>query len=152
MRPGDQVPDVTATLDDGREVRFSDLLADGPVVVFFYPRAFTPGCTAQSCHFRDLAAEFAEVGAQRVGVSRDDVETQRRFRDEHGFDFPLVADTDGSVSRVFGAKRVGPVWNKRMTVVVGQDATVLDVISSEMDMEVHADRALATLRGVEASR
>lgn len=150
MRAGDKVPDFTATLDDGREVRFSELLAGGPVVVFFYPKAFTAGCTAQACHFRDLGAEFAELGASRLGVSRDDVETQRRFREEHGYDYPLAADPDGTISGIFGAKRIGPLWSKRMTVVVGRDATVLRVISSETDMEVHADQALEALRQVDA--
>lgn len=153
MQPGQKVPDVTATLEDGRQVRFSELLASGPLVVFFYPKAFTGGCTAQSCHFRDLAAEFAELGASRIGVSRDDVETQARFRAEHGLDFPLIADEDGQVSRILGAKRPGPLWSKRRTVVVDRDGTVLEVISSESDMEVHADRALDVLRArVDAER
>lgn len=152
MQEGDKVPDFTAALDDGREVRFSELLARGPVVVFFYPKAFTGGCTAQACHFRDLSAEFAELGASRLGVSRDDVETQRRFREEHGYDYPLAADTDGSISKIFGAKRIGPLWSKRMTVVVDQDATVLRVIASETDMQVHADEALEALRAASAHR
>ncbi|MBW3657999.1 MAG: peroxiredoxin [Actinobacteria bacterium] len=152
MQQGDKVPDFTATLDDGREVRFSELLADGPVAVFFYPKAFTGGCTAQACHFRDLGAEFAELGASRLGVSRDDVETQHRFREEHGYDYPLAADPDGTISRIFGAKRIGPMWSKRMTVVVDRDATVLRVISSETDMQIHADEALETLRKVDAPR
>lgn len=146
MHEGDQVPDLTVTLDDGRRVPFSALHGDGPLVVFFYPKAFTGGCTAESCHFRDLAAEFAAVGAGRVGVSRDDVETQARFRAEHDLDYPLIADTDGRVARVFGAKRPGPLWSRRRTVVIGEDGTVLRVISSEMDMEVHADEALRVLR------
>ena len=150
MRAGEKVPDFTAPLDDGREVRFSELLAEGPVVVFFYPKAFTAGCTAQACHFRDLAAEFTELGASRLGVSRDDVGTQRRFREEHGYDYPLAADPDGTISDIFGAKRIGPLWSKRMTVVVDRDATVLRVISSETDMEVHADEALEALRAAAA--
>lgn len=146
MQVGDRVPDFTATLDDGRSVRFSELLEDGPAVVFFYPKAFTPGCTAESCHFRDLATEFADLDAQRIGVSRDKAATQGRFRAEHGLDFPLVADTDGAVSRAFGAKRLGPLPSKRQTFVVDRDRTVLGVISSELNMDVHADQALELLR------
>lgn len=147
MRPGDILEDFTATLDDGRAARFSQLLQDGPAVVFFYPKAFTPGCTAESCHFRDLAAEFAEVGAQRIGVSRDDVATQKKFRIEYGLDFPLIADADGTVSKLFGAKRPGNLWSKRQTFVIDTDRTVLEIISSELNMDVHADRALEVLRG-----
>jgi thioredoxin-dependent peroxiredoxin len=148
---GQQVPDVTATTHDGRTVRLSELAGDGPVVVFFYPKAFTGGCTAEACHFRDLGAEFVEVGATRVGVSRDDVATQARFAAEHDVDYPLLADPDGTVAKVFGAKRPGPLMSKRQTFVVDRDLTLLGRISSELNMERHADEALALLRQRAAS-
>jgi thioredoxin-dependent peroxiredoxin len=143
---GEQVPDFTAALDDGRRVAFSELLEDGPAVVFFYPKAFTSGCTAESCHFRDLSAEFADLGAQRIGVSRDSVSTQGRFRAEYRLDFPLIADPDGTVARAFGAKRLGPLPSKRQTYVVDRDRTLLGVVSSELNMDIHADQALEMLR------
>lgn len=146
MQVGDRVPDFTAVLDDGRNVSFSQLLEDGPAVVFFYPKAFTTGCTAESCHFRDLATEFADLGAQRIGVSRDNTATQGRFRATYNLDFPLVADSDGAVARAFGAKRLGPLPSKRQTFVVDRDRTLLGVISSELNMDVHADQALELLR------
>jgi thioredoxin-dependent peroxiredoxin len=145
MQVGEQVPDFTAAMEDGSTRTLSAILQDGPVVLFFYPKAFTGGCTAQSCHFRDLAAEFAEIGAQRIGVSRDDVDTQASFRSEHGLDFPLIADTDGAIARIFGTKRLGPLWSKRHTFVIDTDRTVIEVIRSETDMDVHADQALAAL-------
>ena len=146
MRPGDLVPDFTATTDQGDTVTLADLLEKGPVVLFFYPKAFTGGCTAEACHFRDLAAEFAEVGAQRVGVSRDDVATQARFRQEHEFDYPLLADPEGAIAKVFGAKRMGPLPSKRSTFVIDTDRRLLAEITSELDMERHADEAFALLR------
>ncbi len=146
MDVGDEVPDFTATLDDGTTTTLSTLLKDGPVVLFFYPKAFTGGCTAEACHFRDLASEFAEVGAQRLGISRDDVATQAAFREKHGFDYPLIADESGEIAKVFGAKRMGPLWSKRQTFVIGPDQTCLATISSETNMEQHADEALAILR------
>lgn len=148
MREGDKVEDFTATLDDGRTIGFFDLLQDGPVVVFFYPKAFTPGCTAEACHFRDLAAEFAAAGAQRIGVSRDDASTQAAFREQHRLDFPLIADRDGAVARRFGAKRPSILWSKRQTFVIDTDGTVVKAISSERDMQVHADEALRALAGL----
>jgi peroxiredoxin Q/BCP len=146
MQPGDQVPPLKVRIQDGTVVPFDSLHEDGPLVLFFYPKAFTRGCTAESCHFRDLAAEFAALGAGIVGVSRDDAATQARFADEHDLGYPLVADTDGDVSRAFGTKRVGPLMSKRHTFVIDRDGTVLDVIKSESDMEQHADEALALLR------
>lgn len=149
---GDPIPDLTATTDEGRTVTLSELAAGRPLVVFFYPKAFTGGCTAEACHFRDLGAEFAELGASRVGVSRDDVATQARFATEHGFDYPLLADPDGRIAKAFGAKRPGPLASKRQTFVLDRDLTVVATISSEFDMEAHADRALAALRDLGAER
>jgi peroxiredoxin Q/BCP len=123
------------------------LLDDGPIVLFFYPAAMTTGCTKESCHFRDLAAEFAELGAQRVGISTDDVAKQKEFSDKHGFDYPLLSDVDGTVARTFGVKRrIGPLPVKRTTFVIGTDRRVIDVISSELNMDKHADQALSVLR------
>lgn len=146
MQAGDLVEDFEATSDRGETIRLTELLEKGPVVLFFYPKAQTPGCTAEACHFRDLGAEFDEVGAQRVGISADDIDKQRRFSDEHGFDYPLLADTSGQIAKMFGAKRLGPLPPKRQTFVIDTDRRLLTAISSETNMDVHADEALAALR------
>ena len=146
MNVGDTAPDFQLPDQDGIPRRLGDLLAEGPVVLFFYPAAMTRGCTAEACHFRDLGAEFAAVGAQRVGISADSVDRQARFAAEHGFDYPLLSDPDGAVAAAFGVRRAGRLPNKRTTFVIGTDGTVLDVITSEMSMEVHADQALELLR------
>jgi peroxiredoxin Q/BCP len=145
VRVGDRVADLEVVTSDGRTTRLSELAGGRALVVFFYPKAFTPGCTAQACHFRDLGAEFEAAGAARIGVSRDGVETQARFAADNGFDFPLIADGDGRVSAAFGAKRLGPIPSRRQSYVLDADLTVLGVVSSETDMERHADDALAIL-------
>jgi peroxiredoxin Q/BCP len=145
MEIGDTAPDFELAADDGRTVKLSDELAKGPVVLFFYPKALTSGCTKESCHFRDLASEFSAAGAQRIGISADSVERQRKFSDKHSFDFTLLSDTDRAVARQFGVKRPGPLFNKRATFVIDTDRRVIDVIRSETNMDTHADRALATL-------
>jgi len=152
MKTGDTVADFELPDQTGTPRKLSALLADGPVVLFFYPAAMTPGCTREACHFRDLAAEFATVGASRVGISADDVQKQAKFADMQKFDYPLLSDTEGKVATQFGVKRgllgkVMPV--KRTTFVIDTDRTVLDVISSEFNFNSHADKALATLRGRE---
>jgi len=152
MKTGDTVADFELPDQTGTPRKLSALLADGPVVLFFYPAAMTPGCTREACHFRDLAAEFATVGASRVGISADDVQKQAKFADMQKFDYPLLSDTEGKVAAQFGVKRgllgkVMPV--KRTTFVIDTDRTVLDVISSEFNFNSHADKALATLRGRE---
>jgi thioredoxin-dependent peroxiredoxin len=143
---GQQVPDRGGVTHDGRSVSLSELASDGPLVIFFYPKAFTPGCTAQACRFRDRAEEFAAWGASVVGVSRDRAETQRRFVDDHHLQYPLIADTDGALARTFGAKRPGPLPSRRMTVVIDADLTLLGSFRSETNMSAHVDAALRLLR------
>ncbi len=147
MDVGDIAPDFELPDENGRSCRLTELLEQGPVVLFFYPAAMTPGCTAESCHFRDLKAEFDAVGAQRVGISADQVEKQKRFSDKHSFDFPLLSDPDGAVATLFGVRRrftaLSPT--KRATFVIGTDRKILAVIQSELRMGVHADRALEAL-------
>ncbi|MFI8234698.1 peroxiredoxin [Streptomyces sp. NPDC085900] len=144
---GDKVDDFELPDETGTVRRLSELLADGPVVLFFYPGALTAGCTAEACHFRDLAAEFAAVGARPVGVSGDTVERQQEFAGRHTLGMPLLSDADGAIRERFGVKRgfsLAPT--KRVTFVIGQDRTVLDVVRSELRMNTHADRALEALR------
>ncbi len=146
---GDRVADFELPDQTGTTRTLTGLLADGPVVLFFYPAAMTPGCTKEACHFRDLAGEFAAVGASRVGISADAVDKQAKFADQQNFDYPLLSDTDGAVATQFGVKRglLGkfmPV--KRTTFVIDTDRTVLAVIASELNMDTHADKALDVLR------
>jgi len=147
VRTGDLAPDFTLPDERGEPRSLSGFLEAGPVALFFYPAAMSPGCTAESCHFRDLAKEFAEVGAQRVGISRDPVDKQQEFADTYGFDYPLLSDADGAVAERFGVRRsFGPLPTKRHTFVIDTDRRVLAVIKSELRMAVHADKALAVLR------
>jgi peroxiredoxin Q/BCP len=153
MRVGDTVDDFELPDETGATRSLGAFLEDGPVVLFFYPAAMTYGCTKESCHFRDLAAEFAEVGAQRVGISADTVEKQKEFSDKHAFDYPLLADTERAVADQFGVKRgIGLIPVKRSTFVIDTDRTVLAVINSEVSMNKHADKALEALRARQARR
>jgi peroxiredoxin Q/BCP len=173
MIAGDKAPDFTLYDHTGRPRTLSALLATGPVVLFFFPLASSPICTAQACHFRDLSAEFARVGAQRVGISTDTVTRQAHFARQRSFDYPLLSDADGVVSELFGVRRgrlaklrrsvvareesrgsrhtrrrgllarVLPV--RRTTFVIDTDRTVLKVIANEVRASVHADEALRFL-------
>jgi peroxiredoxin Q/BCP len=170
MIVGDKAPNFTLYDHTGRPRTLSALLAHGPVVLFFFPLASSPICTAQACHFRDLSNEFAAVGAQRVGISTDTVDRQAHFAQQRSFDYPLLSDTDGVVSELFGVRRgrfpklrrsvlareaarhgrhtrrrgllarLLPV--RRATFVIDTDLTVLKVVSSEVRASVHADQTL----------
>jgi peroxiredoxin Q/BCP len=147
MKAGEIAPDFELPDETGKNRALREFLGTGPVVLFFYPAAMTKGCTAESCHFRDLAAEFAAVGAQRIGISPDAVDKQAKFSEQNSFDFPLLSDTDGAVASQFGVRRsFGPLLTRRQTFVIDTDRTVLEVIKSELRMAVHADRALEVLR------
>jgi peroxiredoxin Q/BCP len=149
MDIGDQAPGFALPDETGTMRTLAGLLADGPIVLYFYPAAMTPGCTAESCHFRDLHAEFAAVGAQRVGISTDDVDRQKQFSDKYSFDFPLLSDPDGVVARQYGVRRnLGLMPTKRVTFVIGTDGVIVDVIKSEIRFSKHADRALDALRAL----
>jgi peroxiredoxin Q/BCP len=149
MREGDLVPDFELPDQTGTMRSLRGLLADGPVVLFFYPAALTPGCTVEACHFRDIGAEYQAAGVQRVGISRDPVEKQKKFADKHDFDYPLLSDVDGTVAKIFGVSRSGLLGKfaqvKRQTFVIGKDQRVVKTISSETNMNVHADEALRAL-------
>lgn len=170
MIAGEKAPDFTLYDHTGRARALSALLADGPVVLFFFPLASSPICTAQACHFRDLSNEFVTVGAQRVGISTDTVDRQAHFAQQRSFDYPLLSDADGVVSELFGVRRgrlaklrrsvvardearrgrhtrrrgllarLLPV--RRTTFVIDTDRTVLKVVSSELRASVHADQTL----------
>lgn len=147
MKIGDKAPDFELLDETGAPRRLSEMLTKGPVVLFFYPAAMTTGCTAESCHFRDLKAEFEAYDAQRVGISPDGVAKQREFSQLHNFDYPLLADDQGIVAGLFDVKpkliKITPV--RRATFVIDTDGTVLDVIKSEVRMSLHADKALEAL-------
>ncbi|KUN77651.1 peroxiredoxin [Streptomyces bungoensis] len=147
LEVGDKAEDFALPDETGTVRHLTELLADGPVVLFFYPAALTPGCTAEACHFRDLAAEFAAVGARPVGISGDSVDRQQEFAGRHTLGMPLLSDADGTVRERFGVKRgftLAPT--KRVTFVIAQDRTVLEIVRSELRMNTHADRALSALR------
>lgn len=150
LAAGDAAPDFDLLDQHGEHVTLGGLLEAGPVVLFWYPAALTAGCTRESCHFRDLAAEFADAGGQRIGISADDPDRQLRFDEKHGLGYPLLSDADGTVARAYGVNREkkGLIMkgNRRTTFVIDTDGTILEVVASELNMNVHADRALAALR------
>jgi len=147
VKPGDIIDDFELPDQSGTPRKLSELTADGPVVLFFYPAAMTYGCTKESCHFRDLGSEFKAVGANRVGISADAVAKQQEFSDKHSFDYPLLSDVDHKVASYFGVRdgfRLGPV--KRATFVIDTDRRLIETIHSEVRMAAHADKALAILK------
>lgn len=149
MNVGDQVRDFTLNDEAGMPRALSSLLSTGPVVLFFYPIASSGGCTQEACHFRDLAAEFAAVGARPVGISSDGEAAQTAFASANGLGFPLLTDAGHEVAKELGAYRrwlPGGMHTQRKTFVIGPDRTVLAIIANERQMDRHADEALEFLK------
>jgi peroxiredoxin Q/BCP len=152
MKTGELIEDFELLDQDGNPQRLSTLLQNGPVVLFFYPAAMTGGCTKEACHFRDLASEFAAAGAQRVGISMDAVDKQKKFSNMHSFDYPLLSDPDGTVAKAFGVKRrIAALLVKRHTFVIGTDRRLIKELASELNMDMHADDALKALAAARAA-
>jgi thioredoxin-dependent peroxiredoxin len=151
VQKNDVAYDFTLPDQDGNDRTLSTMAKDGPVVLFFYPAALSAGCTKESCHFRDLNAEFTSLGAQPVGISMDRADRQAQFSKKNGFHFPLLADEDGDIARHYGVKRaLGFLKVKRATFIIDQDMVVRDVIHSEVNMNSHADHALEALAALRA--
>jgi thioredoxin-dependent peroxiredoxin len=147
VQKNDVAYDFTLKDQDGNDRTLSQMVKEGPVVLFFYPAAMSPGCTKESCHFRDLETEFESLGAQPVGISMDTSELQAQFAKKNSLAFPLLADVNGEVARHYGVKRSLHLLKvKRATFIIDTNMKVRDVISSEISMNSHADRALESLR------
>jgi peroxiredoxin Q/BCP len=99
---GSPAPKIVATNEQGKPIAFADVYAKGITLVYFYPKAGTPGCTAEACSLRDSYTKLHGQGLQIIGVSRDAVDSQKHFQDEYHLPFTLVADRDGSVAKAFG--------------------------------------------------
>ena len=133
LKAGDKVPEFTATDQDGNSVSLSDYKGK-KLVVFFYPKANTPGCTAEACNLRDHYKELQEAGYSLLGVSADSQKKQANFRDKYEFPFPLLADEDRSVIEAFGVwgpkKFMGREYDgiHRKTFIIDGSGTVERVI------------------------
>jgi peroxiredoxin Q/BCP len=133
LAPGDTAPDFTLPDQDGNPVRLSDLRGQ-TVVLYFYPKADTPGCTTQACGVRDNQAAYAKAGATVLGVSPDPVKKVKKFHDGQGLNFTLLADADKQVVEAYGVWVEKSMYGRdymgaeRTTFVIGPDGLVADVL------------------------
>ncbi len=133
---GDRLPEVSVLDDSGATVTTTDLLS-GPLVLYFYPKDDTPGCTSEASQFRDVYAQFKARNAGIVGVSRDSVESHQRFKKKYSIPFALLADTESKLYRALGV-------NGRSTFLIGADGTILRVWP-KVSVSEHAEEVLASL-------
>ncbi len=139
---GDTAPDFVLQDQLNRTVSLKDLRANGPVVLFFYPKDMTAGCTAEACAFRDAYEEFKDAGAEVVGISSQGVESKKEFADKNRLTFPLVADEGGKVRHQFGVKKaLLGIADGRETYVIDQSGKIRMVFNSLINATGHVKEA-----------
>jgi peroxiredoxin Q/BCP len=148
LKIGDQVPDFTLKAQDGSDVSLYGLLAQKPVVLFFYPKDNTPGCTAEVCSFRDRYSVFQTEGAEVVGISTDTVFSHEQFANTHQLPFLLLSDEGSQVRRLFGVPSTLMVLPGRVTYVIDQKGIVRLVFNSMIDINGHIDAALQAIKAL----
>jgi peroxiredoxin Q/BCP len=152
LEPGTKAPDFTLPADDGGEVTLHELRGT-PVVLYFYPRDDTPGCTREACAFRDRKADLGQVGAAVLGVSPDDVSSHQKFRDKHSLNFPILADADHKVAEEYGAWREKVRFGKksigiqRSTFLIDREGVIRKVWKN-VQVDGHDEQVLAALRAL----
>ncbi|MGD8533530.1 MAG: peroxiredoxin [Gammaproteobacteria bacterium] len=139
LKRGDTAPDFALPDQDGNSVRLSDLLTEGPVLLYFYPADFTPGCTKEACDIRDMHEDISDVGIRVIGISPQDENSHTRFRQKHRLPFTLLADTDKSVVRAFGADGPLGIGVRRATFLIDSDQTVRDVVVADVRIGRHTE-------------
>lgn len=147
---GEKAPDFTLPSDGGGKIKLS-ALKGSPVVLYFYPRDDTPGCTKEACAFRDQSKALAKLGAQVLGVSTDDVASHDKFRDKYKLNFPLLADVDHKVAEKYGAWREKNMYGKksmgiqRSTYLIDAAGKVAKVWK-KVSVDGHDDQVLEALQ------
>lgn len=150
IKIGDNAPDFTLSDQDGTPVSLSDYRDTHNVVLFFYPKDFSPGCTKQACGFRDRYEDFIVLGAVVIGVSRDDVASHKRFLDAYLLPFTLLSDPTGSVRSLYGATKGFGLLPGRYTFIIDKAGVVRHIFTSETNMQKHIDEALRVLHEISA--
>ncbi|HSC49973.1 MAG TPA: peroxiredoxin [Gaiellaceae bacterium] len=145
VEEGKPAPDFELESDSGETVRLSDLRG-APVVLYFYPKDNTPGCTRQACGIRDAWREFQRAGAQVYGVSADTAASHERFKAKYSLPFPLLADPEHTLGEPYGVAREGKNSYERSTFVIDAGGNVAKIMR-RVNPDRHADEVLAALAG-----
>ena len=143
LKVGEKAPDFTAMSDSGSSVTLSGALKNGPVVLYFYPKDETPGCTAEACTFRDRWDDIKGLGAAVYGVSSDSLESHKKFKEKRNLPFTLLSDPDKAIRKLYGA--TGAILPPRITFVIDECGIIRHVYNSQMNARSHAVEAINAL-------
>ena len=140
---GEVAPDFTLPDQDGKPVSLSSFKGK-VVVLFFYPKDFSAGCTREVCHFRDSYEDFTEAGAEVIGISSDTVESHKKFIETYLLPYSLLSDREGDAKKIYGVS--GHLLPGRVTFIIDKAGTVRHVFSSQTNMKAHVDEALKIIK------
>jgi peroxiredoxin Q/BCP len=139
LKPGTKAPEFVLNNDEGVEIALSDLLQDGPLILYFYPADFTPGCTKEACSIRDIHDDIQSVGLTVAGVSPQDETSHRKFRKKHDLPFTLLSDPDKEVIKMYDVDGMFGVGVQRATFLISQDRTIQDAVVANVRISQHAE-------------
>jgi peroxiredoxin Q/BCP len=143
---GTKAPEFTLNDQDGKPVSLADFRGQKSVVVYFYPKDDTPGCTAEACSFRDQFTEFSDAGAEVIGISSDSEASHKKFADKHKLPFTLLSDRGGKVRAAFGVPATFGLLPGRVTFVIDKEGVVRHAFNSQINATKHVAESLTVLR------
>jgi len=147
---GEIAPDFTKTTQNGDTITLSQFRGQKTVVLYFYPKDETPGCTAEACGFRDHFEDFVEAGAVVIGVSQDSEQSHRSFAEHHGLPFVLVSDGDKALQQAYGVPKTMGILPGRVTFVIDREGAVRHVFNSQLNAKKHVREALGVVKRLSA--
>ena len=139
LKIGTKAPEFVLANDRGGETSLSELLRDGPLVLYFYPADFTPGCTKEACSIRDIHDDIQSVGLQVAGISPQDTASHERFRDEHELPFILLSDPDKVAVKMYDVDGPFGVGVRRATFLINKDRTIQDAVLADVRIGLHQE-------------
>jgi peroxiredoxin Q/BCP len=139
LKPGSKAPDFVLRDENGNEVSLSDILEDGPIVLYFYPADFTPGCTKEACSIRDMHDDILSVGLRVIGISPQDAESHTRFKEKHDLPFTLLTDPDKVAIKMYDVDGPFGVGVRRATYLITQGSKIQDAIQADVMIGRHAE-------------
>ncbi|MDB9393265.1 peroxiredoxin [Microcystis aeruginosa] len=146
IKVGDRVPDFSLPSQTGTTVNISDLIGKKSLVIYFYPKDDTPGCTAESCAFRDSYEVFTDAGAEVIGISADSPQSHQQFAQKYNLPFTLLSDSDNRVRKLFGVPSTLFVLPGRVTYIIDQEGIVRHIFDSMLDFKAHVTESLNTIK------
>ena len=139
LKIGSRAPEFVLPNDEGGESSLSDLLENGPLILYFYPADFTPGCTKEACSIRDIHNDIQSVGLQVAGISPQDEDSHQRFREEHGLPFILLSDPEKVAIKMYDVDGPFGVGVRRATFLINQDRKIQDAVMADVRIGRHLE-------------